>query len=154
MIVHCLIRPVITYPYGIKMTGDRFIKVCLTLTKSLLNGTIATTFLVITSEHTILIINNGRHQIAFFVCVHHTLRLYHSPRFSRELIPNHREHLLQLLYLLKFHRGAGISLNATFSLASLQIAKKLLTQHVQAYHHVVYLYHNFLKCVKEQKGVD
>ena len=139
MIVHRFIRPVIAYTDRVKMTGNRFIKVCLTFSVRFLYGTITTAFLVIASKYTILIINDRGYQIALFIRVHHTLRIYHSACFRRKLIPYHRQYLFQLLYLLKFHRSSGISLNATFSFASIQIAKELLTQYIKRNDNIIYL---------------
>jgi len=121
------------------MAGNGFVKVRLTFSIRFFYGTIATAFPVIASKYTVLVINDRRYQIALFIRVHHPLCIYHGTRFRRKFIPNHRQYLFQFLYLLKFHRSTGIPFNATFSFASIQIAKELLAQYIKRNYNIIYL---------------
>ena len=143
MVIHCLIRSVIAYPYRIQMARHRFIKVCFSSPICFLDGAITIPLFIVTSKYTVFAIHNGGHQITVPIGIYHALLIYYRTSFGRQFIPNNRKHLFQFLHLFQFYRSPGITFNATLTFTGIQVAHKLLAKHIQAHNNVVYLNHNY-----------
>lgn len=132
------------------MAGHRFIEGSLSLSIGLFDRAIAATILIITSKHTVLIIDNRSHQITFLIRIYHPLLFNHRTCFRSQFVPDNRQNLFQLHHLIQLYRSTGITFNATSALAGTQIAKKLLLKYIKRHYYITYLYH--FKPYVRQKG--
>ena len=104
------------------MARNRFIKISLSGSIGFLNSTIAISLFIITGKDTILVIDNGSHQVALFIGINDSLFIYHVTCLGRQFFPNNRKYFFQLLHFIQFYRSAGIAFYTTFTFASIQIA--------------------------------
>jgi len=156
VVVHRLIGTVVAHADGIEVTGNGLVEVGLAFAEGFLDGTIAAPLVIVAGEDAILVVDNGRHQVALTIGIYHPLTVDDGPRFGAEVVPYHGEHFFELLHLVQLDRRSGISLDATLALAGRQVAQKLLAQHVETYHYIVYLYHKlpfFYQRLSSQSGV-
>ena len=133
------------------MAGHRFIEGSLLLSIGPFDRAIAATILIITSKHTVLIIDNRSHQITFLIRIYHpcfsiTARASEasSSQITGKPLPAPSPHPAL--------PGTGITFNATSALAGTQIAKKLLPEIHQGHYYITYLYH-FKPYVRQKGGV-
>ena len=112
MVIDALELAEVLHPYGIEMAGNGFEEVGLSLTASLLDGTITATSVIVAGEHTVLTINDGSHQVAFPIHVGHTLFVNNSLRLGRQFLPDEGQDFFNLFYLVQFQGSTGITLDA------------------------------------------
>ena len=130
MVINCLKIAVLRDSYRVEMAGDRFVEIALSFTVCLLDRTLADTIRIIASEDTILAMDNRGHQVALLINISHTLLLDNGLRSRREVIPNERQHRLQLRQLLLLQRSPGITLHAALTLAMRQVAQEATLHYI------------------------
>jgi hypothetical protein len=143
MVVHRLVRTVIAYADGVQMTGNGLVEVGLTGTEGFLDGAVAATALVVASEDTIFVVDDGGHQIALAIGIDYALTVDNGTRLGAQFVPNDGKHFFQLFHFFQLNGRSRIAFNTTLPFAGIQVAKELLAKHIETHYYVAYLYHNY-----------
>ena len=145
MIVDCAYIPKVRDPQRIEPARDRLDESHSSFPPGFLYGaqaaSVRVTPRIAQCEDTFLAGDDRRDHFALRVGICHPLLVNHLTSLRSQVLPYFRKNLLQLQDFVKRDRRARVSFHATSPLAGIKVTKELVAENVEAYDHVLNLYH-------------